>query len=415
MQSHPGEDRPSLLEAAAKAANLVLLELDFARGSREGLMILGESMGASRLALYSADEALASFHPLTTWPEGGAGAWSGIEGSAAVELALSLAESASVDGSSGPAALIFPSAATAQGEEEWRQLIPLPASGKAVGFLAASFALRPSGLVEGILASFALSLSASRTKAEAEKALARAFAEEAAARRASTLLFARASHELRTPLVALDGITALLEEKADTMDPLRRKEAIGFVRQGGKRLMRLVENLLALTRIDAGLRRPEARPVDFAQLARSSESLMAGLLASKGVSFSVRLASGLPEPFASDSGAIEEVLENLLGNAAKFTASGSIELAVEPAGGGLVSFTVRDEGIGMDAVALASFREPFHGSGTGLGGERGSGLGLSIVAGLARLLGGEVFLDSEQGKGSTARLVIPPLPPAGTI
>ena len=367
-------------------------------------MILGEALGAAGLTLYEVDDPGTAYRPLTTWPGEGTELWGRAEGSAAAELSTILAERATVEAPEGLAAGLFPA-----GRGIRRLLVPLRASGRLVGFIAAAFPFEGTGQAERTLATYTLSLAAAWAKSKAEKALARAVAEEAAARRAGTLLLARAGHELRTPLVALDGIAALLEERGEAMDPRRRAEAIGHIRQGGKRLMRLVEEILALTRIDAGLRSLEARPLDFDRIARASESLMAGLLARKEVAFGVVMAEGLPEGFASDLGAVTEILENLLGNAAKYSSRGSIELRIEPVAGGSVSFTVRDDGAGMDAESLASFSEPFHATRAGLAGERGSGLGLAIVANLSRLLGGRFSLESEKGRGTTARLEIPPL------
>ena len=367
-------------------------------------MILGEALGAVGLTLYEAEEAGTAYRPLTTWPEEGTGLWGVAGGAAAAELSAALAERAFVDAPEGLASGLFPA-----GMGIRRLLVPLRASGRLVGFIAAAFPFERTGQAESALASYTLSLAAAWAKSRAEKALARAVAEEAAARRAGTLLLARAGHELRTPLVALDGIAALLEERGEAMDPQRRAEAVRHIRQGGKRLMRLVEEILALTRMDAGLRSLEARPLDFAQIARASEALMAGLLARKEVAFAAVIAGGLPEGFASDLEAVTEILENLLGNAAKYSSRGSIGLRIEPGAGDSVSFTVSDEGAGMDAESLASFSKPFHATRAGLSGERGSGLGLAIVANLSRLLGGRFVIDSEKGRGTTARLVIPPL------
>ena len=397
------------LETATRAADLALLELDFARGSQEGLMILGEALETTALSVYESGEAGTSFHPLLSWSPGDAlngttAVWDNVAGSPAAEIHAMLAGRSTVHVHQARARELFP-ADSGPG----LVLVPLQASGRLVGFLAAAFSAEVSGYREGALASFALSLSAAMAKSRAEKATLKAVAEEDAARRASALLLARVGHELRTPLVALDGIASLLEEKGETMDPERRKEALRYIREGGKRLLRLVEEVLALSRIDAGLRRIDPRPLDFTLIAGHAEHLMAGLLAGKPVTFRARLAPELPAAFIGDEEGIEEILDNLLGNAAKYSASGSIELEIRPAGDGRLSFTLRDEGVGMDETALARISEPFHATKAGLSGERGSGLGLSIVTSLARLLGGEFSLESEKGKGTTARLVIPRL------
>jgi len=262
-------------------------------------------------------------------------------------------------------------------------------------------------IAEPALAHCALSVSALRSRLRVQEEYRRAAEEAEAARRTTDLLLARVGHAFRTPLVALAGIAELLEQRGQGMAVERWQEAYRLIRQNGERLSALVDKLITVARIRAGRRPLTCTPLDFDAIAETAAFSLAGLLAGRPVDYHIHRAPDLPEHLVSDQEAILEILDNLLGNAAKFTKEGRVSLAIMPESPSRVVFAVRDTGIGIDGSILAAMREPFHTTSTGQGGERGSGLGLAIVAGLTEQLGASLtFLPLEDG-GTEVRCVIP--------
>jgi PAS domain S-box-containing protein len=247
-------------------------------------------------------------------------------------------------------------------------------------------------------------LVASRT---AELAVAKEAAE--AASQAKSAFLANMSHEIRTPMNAIIGLTHLMARSATTAE---QTERLGRIDGAARHLLQIINDILDISKIEAG--RLTLNQADFRldQVIDQACALIAAKAQAKGLSLSVDTGD-LPETFNGDPMRLSQALLNYLGNAVKFTEHGSIALrariAAEDASGLLVRFEVRDTGIGIandQLPRLFSAFEQADTSTTRLQG--GTGLGLAITRHIARLMGGEVGVESTPGVGScfwfTARL-----------
>lgn len=237
-----------------------------------------------------------------------------------------------------------------------------------------------------------------------------------AADRIKSAFLATMSHELRTPLNSIIGFTGIiLQGLAGPLNPEQGKQ-LGMVRSSARHLLDLINDVLDISKIEAG--QLEVRPAPF-DLRASVEHVAASvrpLAAQKGLSLDVVVSPAL-ESIASDRRRVEQVLLNLLNNAIKFTQRGGVTLTadvVEGAAdgtGSCVRVRVSDTGIGMKADDLATLFQPFRQLDAGLGREHeGTGLGLAICRRLLELLGGSVTVESERGRGSVFTVSLPRKP-----
>ncbi len=220
-------------------------------------------------------------------------------------------------------------------------------------------------------------------------------------------LMANLSHEMKTPLNAIMGFADSM--RAETYGPLGHEkyvEYVGDIHAAGAHLQDLIASLFDYAKVETG--RYDLHPVLGAPgpVARECAAMIRDEAARAGLSLRVNIAPDLPETMI-DVRAVKQILINLLTNAVKFTAEGEIELSVEEKCGAL-DFTVRDTGIGMNAIELAKQGGRYSDTHKdGVRGAKGSGLGLSLAFSLAKLHGGALRLQSELGKGTTARLTLP--------
>ena len=219
---------------------------------------------------------------------------------------------------------------------------------------------------------------------------------------------ANMSHELRTPLNSLLIMARLLADNREgklTSDQVKHAQTI---ESAGNDLLTLINDILDISKIEAG--QIDLR-VDRVDLVRAIERLVAPfrvMTAEKGLQLSTEFAPGLPEAIETDVQRLEQVLKNFLSNAAKFTERGEISVRVGRAADGRVAFTVRDTGIGISPEHQHAVFEAFRqADGTINRKYGGTGLGLSISRELARLLGGDIQLESAEGKGSAFTLLLP--------
>jgi signal transduction histidine kinase/CheY-like chemotaxis protein len=219
---------------------------------------------------------------------------------------------------------------------------------------------------------------------------------------------ANMSHELRTPLnSALILAKILADNRAGTLtaEQVRYAETIAAA---GTDLLALINDILDLSKIEAGRLEVTPQPVRIARLLDELVRSFAPLAEQKGLGLRTSIAPGSPEMLETDRLRLTQILRNLISNAIKFTERG--EITVEIAGGAAdgVSFTVRDTGIGISASEHESIFEAFRqADGSALRQHGGTGLGLTIARDLARLLQGDVSLTSEPGQGSAFTVRLP--------
>jgi signal transduction histidine kinase/ActR/RegA family two-component response regulator len=231
-----------------------------------------------------------------------------------------------------------------------------------------------------------------------------------AAALAKTRFLANMSHELRTPMTAILGCTELLLDEGEiSKAPPQRIELLQALRRNGEHLTRIVTDILDLSKIEAGKLEVRLQPASLGEILQDISSIMGSAARERGLAFDLTLATQLPESFQTDATRVRQVLMNLIGNAIKFTPHGGVRLRVDlVADPAAIRFAVADTGCGMPPSKLEEIFEPFSQvdtSSTRRSG--GTGLGLSISRELARLLGGDVTVESIEGRGSTFTLVLP--------
>lgn len=219
---------------------------------------------------------------------------------------------------------------------------------------------------------------------------------------------ANMSHELRTPLNSLLIMARLLAENRGgnlSDEQVRHAETI---ETSGNDLLALINDILDISKIEAGKLELQPRQVRIAPLLDKLKAVFAPSAEAKGVGFAVQVAPGTMAALETDPQRLEQVLKNFLSNAIKFTAKGEVTLAAAQQDDGRIAFTVRDTGVGIPADQQRVIFEPFRqADGTISRKYGGTGLGLSISRELARLLGGDVQVESEEGEGSAFTLVLP--------
>ncbi len=244
--------------------------------------------------------------------------------------------------------------------------------------------------------------------ARAKEALQLQTRDLAQASRYKSDFLANMSHELRTPLNSSLILAKLLADNPHgnlSEDQVKYAETI---RSAGNDLLVLINDVLDLSKIEAG--RTEIRS-EHVRVAGMVEELSRGfepVAAQKGLAFRTRIPPDCPQTIETDRQRLEQILKNLLSNAIKFTESGEVVLKVGHGGEGLISFAVEDTGIGIAEherqVIFEAFRQA---DGTTNRKYGGTGLGLSISRELVRLLGGDIRLESQPGRGSTFTVTIP--------
>jgi signal transduction histidine kinase/CheY-like chemotaxis protein len=213
------------------------------------------------------------------------------------------------------------------------------------------------------------------------------------------------SHELRTPMNSILGLTELILEKADLND--KNQERLGVVLNSGRRLMTLINDILDLSKIEAGKMEIRAEEVLLEELIEEVSSSITPLVMEKSIDFIIERDINTKTLIHTDRGRVVQVLINLLGNAVKFTEKGNVKLKVLNSDEKLI-FQVSDTGIGISEedqkVIFEEFRQADGSTSRKYG---GTGLGLSISKKIADLLGGDLSLTSTMGKGSTFTFEIP--------
>jgi len=217
------------------------------------------------------------------------------------------------------------------------------------------------------------------------------------------------SHEIRTPLNSIMGYTYILHKDPDI--PPHRRQAVEILKRSGEHLSALIEDILDIARIEARKFELRKEAIDFSAFIEHLVCTFKLQAENKGLSFCCQIISTLPQRIRGDEKRVGQILINLLGNAVKFTESGEILFRIGYSCG-VTTFQVFDTGPGIHEDQLQAIFQPF--TQLALSGENvvpGSGLGLTISKSLAELMGGELDVKSEPGKGSvfTVRLFLPNL------
>ena len=258
---------------------------------------------------------------------------------------------------------------------------------------------------------------------QANRDLRAAMERAEVANRAKSAFLAAMSHELRTPLNAILGYTQIL--KRDKQLSPSQQTGLGTIHQGGHHLLALINDVLDLSRVEAGKMEFHPKPVRLGELLTVVADIMRVRAEQRHLHFELELAGGLPLAISVDETRLRQVLLNLLGNAVKFTDHGAVRLRVSPSpspapaplvaavdGSAGVSavpevtatahlrFEVLDEGVGIDASQLDIIFDPFEQVGDAARRAGGTGLGLAISRQLVRQMGGDVKVESVPGRGS---------------
>ena len=240
---------------------------------------------------------------------------------------------------------------------------------------------------------------------QAEGLLKMAKEEAERANRAKSEFLANMSHEIRTPMNAILGFSELLER--DTLDP-KHRSYLASIAAAGKILLSIINDLLDLSKIEAGKLRLEREPVDAAAMFREMARIFELKAREKGLALNLDIDPVLPERVWLDGIRLRQVFFNLVGNAVKFTPQGHVRLAVRsrnpnPAAGTTdMVFCVEDTGIGIPVSEQQRIFEAFEQqSGQSTRRYGGTGLGLTITRRLVELMNGSISLESSPGIGST--------------
>jgi signal transduction histidine kinase/CheY-like chemotaxis protein len=247
----------------------------------------------------------------------------------------------------------------------------------------------------------------------AQEAVRRAKEEAERANEAKSRFLSHMSHELRTPLAAIMGFAELLHR--DERDEKRRSWS-GYVLDGGRHLLAIVNELLEVSRIEAGKMMLMTEPVDAERAVDDVLDLVEPLATERGIRLERVPGTRIERAALADPMRLKQVLLNLVANAIKYNSEGgSVSLEVQQAAADTVQIAVSDTGKGMTAEQIEQLFTPFERLGAEHGTVAGTGLGLVVTKGLVEAMGGQIAVSSEVGVGTTFTIELPLTDARGTV
>ena len=226
-----------------------------------------------------------------------------------------------------------------------------------------------------------------------------------AANRAKSAFLANMSHEIRTPFHGMLGMMSLLQDSRLTP---KQSVYLDTARESAHHLLAILNDILDISQLESGKLQVAPQTIDLMQLLNQVDALMRAQAMAKGLVLRIDVAPDVPRWVRADPTRVRQILFNLLSNALKFTSAGEVMLSVADGGAGRIDFQVIDSGVGMDDATQARLFQRFM-----QGDERpsrrtsGTGLGLQISRDLARLMGGDITVQSTPGRGSTFTVSLP--------
>ncbi|NVJ97831.1 MAG: response regulator [Alphaproteobacteria bacterium] len=247
------------------------------------------------------------------------------------------------------------------------------------------------------------------SQVKVEKTLKGAKEKAEAAAQAKSSFLAMMSHEIRSPMNGIISVAEILSKENMGQEQQR---LLSVINQSAETLLTIINDILDFSKIEAGKLAIENLPFNLPDLVRSAAELLAGDFKQKSITFEIDIDQNLPDEVMGDANRLRQILFNLISNAAKFTADGSVRVSAKKSGD-KVQISVEDTGIGISPDMLERLFQPFEQADTSTARQfGGTGLGLSICKQLASLMGGNLGVTSTVGKGSVFTVTLP-LNPAG--
>jgi len=419
--------RDVLLGAVAAASNRLLTGKILADSVTESIGIVGRATGVERVFVWTmaadaapADAALPCFEWLSDAPATAGGPMAASHsGRRALSRAwLDRLAAGEPVGRAAPEGAFDADDVIAGGGPEGVLLVPIRIDGGlwgVVGFDRPRDRRAWAGSEVDILMAMAANIGAAVARFQSEGDLIISNHELAKARdgaelasKAKTEFLANMSHEIRTPMTAILGYSDLLSDADASAE--ERDRYVDAIRRNGRHLLDLINDILDISKIEAGKMQVETVPCSVCDIVAEVSSMMRGRATEKSLAFRVDYAGPVPEQAHTDPTRVRQVLINLLGNAIKFTEAGEVVLHVTAVTGGpelRLRFSVRDTGVGLTREQIGRLFKPFTQADTSVTRRfGGTGLGLHICKRLAAMLGGDLTVDSTPGRGSTFALEI---------